>query len=45
MNAPENRPTQRNTRPVQAKRRAIAAIAAGACIGVAVIAAALSYLS
>jgi hypothetical protein len=44
MTAPENRPTERNTRPMQAKHRAIAAIAAWACIGVAVVAAALSFL-
>jgi hypothetical protein len=45
MTAPENRPTERNTRPMQTKHRAIAVIGAGACIAVAVIAAALFLLS
>ena len=44
MTAPENRPTERNTRPREAKNRTIAVIAAWACIGVAVVAAALSFL-
>jgi uncharacterized RDD family membrane protein YckC len=44
MTAPENRPTERNTRPREANNRAIAVIAAWACIGVAVVAAALSFL-
>ena len=44
MTAPENRPTDRNAGPREAKNRAIAVIAAWACIGVAVVAAALSFL-
>jgi uncharacterized RDD family membrane protein YckC len=45
MTAPENGPAERNTRPREAKNRAIAVIAAWACIGVAAVAAALSFLS
>jgi hypothetical protein len=44
MTAPENRPTERNTRSREARNRAIAVLAAWACIGVAVVAAALSFL-
>jgi uncharacterized RDD family membrane protein YckC len=44
MTAPENGPAERNTRPREAKNRAIAVIAAWACVGVAVVAAALSFL-
>jgi hypothetical protein len=41
MNAPENRPAERNTRRMEDKQRVITVITAWACIGVAVIAAAL----
>jgi hypothetical protein len=44
MHTPENRPTERNTRPMEGNNRATAAIAASACIGVAAIAAALLLL-
>jgi hypothetical protein len=43
MNGPQNRPTGRKPASVEVKRLAIALIGA-ACIGVAVIAAALSLL-
>jgi hypothetical protein len=44
MNAPEKEPTQHKPGSVEARRRAIAVIGAWACIGVAAIAAALSFL-
>jgi hypothetical protein len=44
MNAPEKEPTERTT-GLEARRLAITLIGAGACIGVAVIAAALLFLS
>jgi hypothetical protein len=45
MNAPEQQPTQHKPGSAEAKDRAIAIIGAGACIAVAVIAAALLLLS
>jgi hypothetical protein len=42
---PDKQPTEPTTRPAEAKRLAIALIGAWACIGVAVIAAALFLLS
>jgi hypothetical protein len=44
MNAPEKEPTQTTTGS-EARRHAVAAISAWACIGVAVIVAALVFLS
>jgi hypothetical protein len=44
MNAPEERPTEPTTRSAEARRLAIVLIGAWACIGVAVIAAALLFL-
>ena len=44
MNAPEKEPTARTTGS-EARRLAITLIGAGACIGVAVIAAALLFMS
>jgi hypothetical protein len=44
MNAPEKKPGERTT-VSEARRLAITLIGAGACIGVAVIAAALFFLS
>jgi hypothetical protein len=44
MNAPEKEPTEPQTSSAEARRLAIAVIGTGACIGVAVIAAALSFL-
>jgi hypothetical protein len=44
MNDSENRPTERTTGSAKAKLLAIAAIGAGACLGGAAIAAALSHL-
>ena len=45
MNPPDKEPTEPTTGPAEAKRLAITLIGAGACIGVAVIAAALFFLS
>jgi hypothetical protein len=45
MNAPEKEPTERSTGSAEAKDRAIAVIAAWACVGVAALAAALIFLS
>ena len=42
---PDREPTQPTTRSAEAKRLAIALLGAGACIGVAVIAAVLFFLS
>jgi hypothetical protein len=44
MNPPERESTEPTTRSAEAKDRAIAVIGAWACIGVAVIAAALLFL-
>jgi hypothetical protein len=44
MNAPEERPMEPTTRSAEARRPAVALIGAWACIGVAVIAAALLFL-
>jgi hypothetical protein len=44
MNAPEKEPTEPQTSSAEARRRAIAVIGAWACIGLAAIAAALSFL-
>jgi hypothetical protein len=44
MNAPEEEPTDPKRGSTGTRRLAIAVIGAGACIGVAVIAAALSFL-
>jgi len=44
MNAPQTGPTERKPASAEVKRLAIAVIGAGACIGVAVIAVALSWL-
>jgi hypothetical protein len=45
MNAPEKEPTEPTTGSAEAKRLAITLIGAWACIGVAVIVAALIFLS
>jgi hypothetical protein len=45
MDAPDKEPTEPTTGPAKAKRLAIALIGAGACVAVAVIAAALFFLS
>jgi hypothetical protein len=45
MNAPEKEATEPQTSSPEARRRAIAVIGAGACIGVAATAAALLFLS
>ncbi|HZA82535.1 MAG TPA: hypothetical protein VFC13_13870 [Actinomycetes bacterium] len=44
MSVPEKEPTDPQTGSTGARRRAITVIGAGACIGVAVIAAVLSFL-
>jgi hypothetical protein len=44
MNAPEKEPTEPPTSSAEARGRAIAVIGAGACIGLAAIAAALLFL-
>jgi len=44
MNAPDKEPTETTTGSAEAQRLVITLIGAGACIGVAVIAAALFFL-
>jgi len=44
MNAPDKEPTESTTGSAEARRLAVALIGAGACIGVAVIAAVLFLL-